>query len=167
MRHVERRNWSAVVRKVNRVAIEEIEMTYIQWALTGMVSYSFVTLFVKLATKDGRLSSFAVLAFASIIVGIATLTVVLYRGDLSQLAITDLIKTNVLWSYAVGIALTIAVMSLFKALSLGPATVVVPIYGMFVIGGAILGIVFLGEPIALKKILGVLLAALSIYLIAG
>ena len=167
MRHVERRNWSAVVRKVNRVAIEEIEMTYIQWALTGMVSYSFVTLFVKLATKDGRLSSFAVLAFASIIVGITTLTVVLYRGDFAQVAITDLIKTNALWSYAVGIALTIAVMSLFKALSLGPATAVVPIYGMFVIGGAILGIVFLGEPIALKKILGVLLAALSIYLIAG
>jgi transporter family protein len=150
-----------------KAACEEIEMTYIQWALTGMVSYSFVTLFVKLATKDGRLSSFAVLAFASIIVGIATLTVVLYRGDLSQLAITDLIKTNVLWSYAVGIALTIAVMSLFKALSLGPATVVVPIYGMFIIGGAILGIVFLGEPIALRKIIGILLAALSIYLIAG
>ena len=142
-------------------------MTYIQWALTGMISYSFVTLFVKLATRDGAFSSLIVLAIATAMTGIGTLTVVLYRGELVQMAATDLTTTNALWSYAAGIALTIAVMSLFRALSLGPATAVVPIYGMFVIGGSILGVVFLGESIDIRKAIGILLAALSIYIIAA
>jgi transporter family protein len=43
---------------------------------------------------------------------------------------------------------------------------VVPIYGMFVVGGALLGIVFLNEPLTYRKLLGILFAALSIYLIA-
>ena len=45
-----------------------------------------------------------------------------------------------------GLALTVAVTSLFHALSLGPANVVVPIYGMFIVGGSLLGVLFLGEP---------------------
>lgn len=142
-------------------------MTYIQWALTGMVGYSFVTLFVKLATRGGALSSFTVLTFASVIVGITTLAIVLYRGDLLQLTASDLIKPNILWSYAAGVALTIAVTSLFKALSLGPASSVVPIYGMFVVGGSLLGIIFLGEAVDFRKSVGIFLAAVSIYLIAG
>ena len=142
-------------------------MSYIHWALTGMVGYSFVTLFVKLATQDGALSSFTVLAFASVIVATATLIVVWHQGDLVQLSAPDLIKSNVLWSYATGIALSISVISMFRALSLGPATAVVPIYGMFVIGGSILGIVFLGETIDIRKATGIFLAALSIYLIAA
>ena len=39
--------------------------------------------------------------------------------------------------------------------------------GMFIVGGAVLGLVFLHEPLTLRKALGILLAAVSIYLIAG
>jgi bacterial/archaeal transporter family protein len=39
----------------------------------------------------------------------------------------------------------------FQAFSLGPANVVVPIYGMLIIGGALLGVVALDEPIDLAK----------------
>jgi drug/metabolite transporter (DMT)-like permease len=49
------------------------------------------------------------------------------------------------------VALSIAVTSLFRALELGPASVVVPIYGMFVVGGFILGVVLLGEAITFQK----------------
>ncbi|PYK76448.1 MAG: hypothetical protein DME42_00060 [Verrucomicrobia bacterium] len=61
----------------------------------------------------------------------------------------------------------IAVVFYFLALSEGPASVVVPIYGMFIVGGAILGLIFLHEPFTLRKALGILLAAISVYLIAG
>ena len=64
------------------------------------------------------------------------------------------------------IALTIAVNALFHALSLGPANVVVPIYGMFVVGGSLLGILVLGEPMALHKIAGLVAAVIGIVLIA-
>jgi drug/metabolite transporter (DMT)-like permease len=50
---------------------------------------------------------------------------------------------------------------------IGRATsVVVPIYGMFIVGGAVLGLVLPHEPLTLRKALGILLAAVSIYLIA-
>ena len=56
--------------------------------------------------------------------------------------------------------------ALFHALSLGPANVVVPIYGMFIIGGSLLGIVFLGEPMAWHKLAGLVAAVIGIILIA-
>ena len=88
------------------------------------------------------------------------------RGDFTGFTASDLAKPSTLWSYATGVALIVAVASLFKALSLGPATEVVPIYGMFVVGGALLGIIFLNEPLTNRKLLGIAFAALSIYLIA-
>jgi transporter family protein len=57
-------------------------------------------------------------------------------------------------------------MSLFRALSLGPASIVVPIYGMFIVGGAILGILFLHEPVTTRKVIGISLAVVSVFLIA-
>jgi bacterial/archaeal transporter family protein len=54
------------------------------------------------------------------------------------------------------------VSSLFHALSLGPANVVVPIYGMFIIGGSL----FLGEPMTWNKIVGLAAAVLGVVLIS-
>jgi transporter family protein len=58
------------------------------------------------------------------------------------------------------------VSSLFHALSLGPANVVVPIYGMFIIGGSLLGVMFLGEPMTWNKIVGLAAAVLGVVLIS-
>jgi transporter family protein len=66
-----------------------------------------------------------------------------------------------------GVALVVAVVSYFLALSIGPASIVVPVFGMFIVGGAILGLLFLHEPLTLRKAIGILLAMASIYLIAG
>ena len=140
-------------------------MGYISWALVGMAGYSAVTLFVKLATRSEKFSSFFVLAIATVIVAVTAVLISLSRGDFRNLATSDFFSSSALWSYAAGIALTIAVASLFRALALGPASIVVPIYGMFIIGGSILGIIFLGEPLYLRKVLGIGLAIISIILI--
>jgi transporter family protein len=141
-------------------------MNYIAWSVLGMIGYSLVTLFVKLATRSGRLSSFLVLAIATLIVCSSALSITALRGDARALSARDFASSSALWAYATGISLTVAVVSLFRALSLGPASVVVPIYGMFIIGGATLGIVFLHEPPNLRKLLGIALATVSIFLIA-
>ena len=140
-------------------------MNYISWALIGMAGYSAVTLFVKLATRSGYFSSYLVLAIATVIVAAAAVSISLLHGDFRNLAAGDLVNPDALWSYAAGVALTIAVASLFRALSLGPASSVVPIYGMFIVGGSILAMMFLGEPVSLRKVLGVGLAVASIVLI--
>ena len=119
--------------------------SYIYWALLGMVGYSFTTLFTKLAERSSDVSSYMVLAVSTTIVPIFVLSMVAVRGELKPL-IYDLEKVSLLWAVAGGLALTMAVTSLFHALSLGPANVVVPIYGMFIVGGSLLGVLFLGEP---------------------
>lgn len=52
-------------------------------------------------------------------------------------------------------------------MSIGPASIVVPRFGMFIVGGAVLGLLFLHEPLTIRKAIGILLAIASIYLIAG
>ena len=104
-------------------------MLILFWTLIGMVGLSFTTLFVKLAVR------IMVLAIATVIVAASSVAIVVARGDLSR-AHDRLDWTAVLWAGAAGIALTVAVSSLFRALSLGPATIVAPFYGMFIIGGA-------------------------------
>ena len=101
----------------------------------------------------------------SAIVSIFAIGIVVARGELQSL-IFDLERGTLAWAIAGGIALTVAVSSLFHALSLGPANVVVPIYGMFIIGGSLLGVLFLGEPMTWNKIVGLAAAVLGVVLIS-
>jgi transporter family protein len=141
-------------------------MNYIVWAILGMIGYSLVTLFVKLATRNGQFSSFLVLAIATVIVTACAMSVAIVRGDMRGLQSRDFATPSAFWAYATGVALAVVVVSLFRALSLGPASVVVPIYGMFIVGGALLGMLFLDEPPTPRKLLGIGLAAVSVFLIA-
>jgi len=138
--------------------------SYIYWALLGMVGYSFTTLFTKLAERSDDVSSFMVLAVSTIIVPIFVLSIVAIRGELKPL-IYNLEKGTFLWAVAGGLALTVAVTSLFHALSLGPANMVVPIYGMFIVGGSLLGVLFLGEPMTWNKIVGLAAAVFGVMLV--
>jgi len=139
--------------------------SYIFWALLGMVGYSLTTLFVKLAERSTAVSNYMVLAVSTTIVSIFAIGIVVARGELKSL-IFDLERGTLAWAIAGGIALTVAVSSLFHALSLGPANVVVPIYGMFIIGGSLLGVLFLGEPMTWNKIVGLAAAVLGVVLIS-
>jgi bacterial/archaeal transporter family protein len=139
--------------------------SYVFWSLLGMVGYSFTTLFTKLAERSGEVSSYMVLAVSSIIVPMLVIAIVALRGELRPL-IYDLEKGTLAWAIAGGLALTIAVTSLFHALSLGPANVVVPIYGMFIVGGSLLGVLFLGEPMTWNKLVGLAAAVIGVVLIS-
>jgi transporter family protein len=137
---------------------------YILWALIGMVGQSFAALFVKLAVRTGHISSFMVLAIATLMAAVSSVAIVAARGELSPGQVD---RIAVLWACATGIALTVAVSSLFRALSLGPASIVVLLYGVFVIGGAALGVLILHEPMTWKKALGFAAAVSGIYLVSS
>jgi bacterial/archaeal transporter family protein len=94
-------------------------------------------------------------------------TIIILRGDMRAFSPDNLTSADGLFALGTGVALVVAVVFCFLALSEGPARVVVPIYGMFIVGGAVLGLIFLHEPFTLRKALGILLAAISVYLIAG
>ena len=141
--------------------------SYLLWALIGMVGYSATSTLVKLATQSGRFSSYFVLMISSAMVVTTSTTITILRGDIKAFSRDNLASADGMFALGTGVALVVAVVFYFLALSEGPASVVVPIYGMFIVGGAVLGLVFLHEPLTLRKALGILLAAVSVYLIAG
>jgi bacterial/archaeal transporter family protein len=139
--------------------------SYVLWALVGMAGYSFMTLFVKLAERSGTASTHMVLAVSTTIVAIAAIAIVGMRGELKSL-IFELDTPALLWATAGGIALTVAVSALFHALSLGPSNIVVPIYGMFIVGGALLGVLVLGEAMPWHRVIGLIAAVIGVVLIS-
>jgi len=141
--------------------------SYLLWAGIGMIGYSVTALLVKLATQSGRFSSYFVLMVSSAMVVATSATITVLRGDIRAFSRHNFGSTDGLFALGTGVALVVAVVFYFLALSEGPASVVVPIYGMFIVGGAVLGLIFLHEPFTLRKALGILLAAISVYLIAG
>jgi bacterial/archaeal transporter family protein len=141
--------------------------SYLLWAFVGMVGYSFVALLVKLATASGRFSGFFVLMISASMVVISSATIAFLRGDMKALSWSNLATADGAFLLGTGVALVVAVVSYFFALSEGPASIVVPIFGIFIVGGAVLGLLFLHEPLTLRKAIGILLAIASIYLIAG
>jgi len=141
--------------------------SYLLWATIGMIGYSLTAMLVKLATQSGRFSSYFVLMIASAMVVVTSTIIAILRGDIKTFSRDNLGSVDAIFAIGAGVALVIAVVFYFLALSEGPTSIVVPIYGMFIVGGAVLGLVFLHEPITLRKIVGILLAAVSVYLIAG
>ncbi len=132
-----------------------------------MIGYSVTATLVKLATQSGRFSSYFVLMISSAMVVATSTTITVLRGDIKTFSRDNLASADGMFALGAGVTLVIAVVFYFLALSQGPTSVVVPIYGMFVVVGAVLGLVFLHEPFTVRKALGILLAAVSIYLIAG
>ncbi|HBU54062.1 MAG TPA: multidrug transporter [Sulfitobacter sp.] len=131
-----------------------------------MAGCSAATILVKLSTRSGELNAFAVLAIATSIVAVSAIAYAISSGAFIEFFPAKLVGTPAIYAYAGGITLTIAVGSLFKGLSLGPASVVVPVYGMFILGAALLGIVILEEPFTGSKAGGLALAVIGIFLVA-
>jgi transporter family protein len=137
--------------------------SYILWSVLAMVSYSFVFLFGKLAMQEGTLTPYTVMTVASAVVIVGVVAATAVTGGWTLQSYTG---ESALYAYAAGIALTLAVVGYFTALSTGPASVVVPIYGMFIVGGSVLGILILNEPVTAQKLAGIALAVTGVVLIA-
>ncbi|MFB6076934.1 MAG: EamA family transporter, partial [Candidatus Nanohaloarchaea archaeon] len=120
-------------------------MSYVLWALLAMVCYSFAFLFMKLALRE--LPTSTVMPIAVVTLALGATTVAALYGNLSTPSVTS---RFVWFAVAAGVCLAGAVVGYFRALSAGPVSVVVPIFGMFILGGALLGIVVLREPITAR-----------------
>jgi len=141
--------------------LEEGSVSYVLWALLAMVCYSFAFLFMKIAMQD--LPTFTVMPIAVGTLALGATTVAALFGEWSVPSVTS---RPVGFALAAGICLAGAVVGYFRALTTGPVSVVVPIFGMFLVGGALLGIVVLGETVTAKKALGIAFGAVAVVLLA-
>lgn len=134
-------------------------MHYLLWAILALLAYSLVPPLSKLATDELHVMVVALVANATITA--VNLAVVLYldEGTLGSLS-----STHGLYAMGAGVFLTVGVLSYFHSLSIGPVSVVTPIFGLFLVGSSVVGMVALEEPATARKLAGLGCAALAVYL---
>lgn len=137
-------------------------MEYLLWVLVALVAYAVVAPLTSAATQDAPA---AVVLFLSTAVFLLLTLVVLVLTDTADPAYA--VSPAAGYIYVAGLFLGIGILAYFTALELGPVSVVVPIYGMFIVGSSVIGIAFLDETLSATRIAGIVCAALAIYLSAG
>jgi transporter family protein len=139
--------------------------TYLPYAILAMVSYAFVAPLMRVATtgSDAIPSDVAVVISNAFLIAMAV--AVLWYTD--QGFASYLTSPSMAYVLAAGFFLGVGILALYRSLSLGPVSVVTPIYAMFLVFSSVIGFVVLGEEFTLRKGLGILFAVLAVYLVSG
>jgi len=128
-------------------------MDYRIYSVIALVFWGIWAYFSKILTRS--LSTELIAFFTTI-------------GSLIAITIYTLIRTKILfnastgWAMIVGMIGMIATFAFYAALAKGPASVIVPWTGLYIIIPVALGFIFLGEPITINRIIGIITAIISI-----
>jgi transporter family protein len=136
-------------------------MNYIIWALVAMLGYTLVAPLMKVALVEVP-STVAVLVSNTILVTAAVAVVAATESD----PLTYLSSPKMLYVVAAGLCLAVGILAYYRALELGPISVVVPIFAMFIVTSSVVGILFLEEVLTLRKGLGIVFGMTDVYLSA-
>ncbi|CDK39736.1 hypothetical protein DM2_1408 [Halorubrum sp. DM2] len=139
--------------------------TYLPYALLAMGAYALVSPLMRVATTGPNAipSDVAVVVSNSLLIVMAV-GVIAYTG---QGFTTHLASPKLPHVLAAGFFLGVGILALYRSLSLGPVSVVTPIFAMFLVFSSVIGFLFLGESFTLRKGLGIVFAAASVYLVSG
>ena len=133
--------------------------SYLAWALLALVSYTIVSPLVSYVSTDVPVDVVTFVTNGMLAVG--ALGLLLYSSEPIAPYLTH---PKAPYMYLAGVLLTVGIIAYYRALSLGPVSVVVPIFAMFLVGSSALGVVFLSESLSARKALGIGFAALAVYL---
>ena len=136
-------------------------MNYVLWALLGMASYTMVAPLMKTALTDVP-SDVAVLLSNLILVAVAGGLVAVSDSSAADF----LTHSKTPYVYAAGLFLAVGIIAYYRALALGPVSIVVPIFAMFIVTSSAAGVVLLDETLTLRRGAGILLAIVAVYLTA-
>ena len=142
-----------------------MDAAYLPYALLAMGAYALVSPLMRVATTGPNAvpSDVAVVVSNTLLILIA-IGVVAYTG---QEFTTHLNSPKMLHVLAAGVLLGIGILALYRSLALGPVSVVTPIFAMFLVFSSVIGFLFLGESFTARKALGIVFAALAVYLVSG
>ncbi|WP_121741482.1 EamA family transporter [Natronorubrum halophilum] len=134
---------------------------YLLLSLVAFVAYSLVAPLLKVAMETIP-STTAV--FISNAVMLALLGGLLLYNGTSPRPYLSHQKTPhiVVW----GVLLAVGLLAYYRALALGPVSVVVPIYGLFIAVSSIIGIVALEESLTTRTAMGIGFAVLAVVLMS-
>ncbi|MFW6376970.1 MAG: EamA family transporter [archaeon] len=137
-------------------------MNYVAYAVVALVTYGFVAPVVSYAMED--IPSEVAVVITNTILVVMALGVALAQDQ----SITEYLGHE-RFPYLIlgGVLLGVGIMAYYKALEMGPVSVVVPVYGMFIALSSIMGFLVFEEVLTARKAIGILFGLVAIYLTAG
>jgi transporter family protein len=134
-------------------------MQYLWYALLALVAYSLVAPLTKLATRELPADTVALVTNGMLALAALGLVVATEKPLASALT-----HDHAPYMYAAGVCLAVGIVAYYRALAAGPVSVVVPVFGLFLVASSLVGVVFLDEAGTLRKGAGVLLAVVAVFL---
>ena len=138
---------------------------YLPYALLAMGAYALVTPLMRVATTGPNAipSDVAVVVTNGMLIVMAV-GVIAYTGQGFAVHLASPKLPHVL---AAGFFLGVGILALYRSLSLGPVSVVTPVFATFLVFSSVIGFLVLGESFTVRKGLGIVLATLAVYLVSG
>jgi Predicted membrane protein len=138
-------------------------MSYLPWAIVALVGYTLVPVLLRIATTgpDAVPSDVAVIISNTVLLFFATTVVI----GTDQQVTTHLSSPKLWYVVAGGLCLAVGILAYYRALALGPVSVVTPVFGMFLVTSSVVGIAVLGEALTARKTVGIGLAVIAVYLV--
>ncbi|UCG30764.1 MAG: EamA family transporter [candidate division WOR-3 bacterium] len=131
-------------------------MDYVKYAFVALVGWGLWAIGSKLLTRFfNTLSTTFWISFWSIVFLTFFL---LFRKNL-------MFNKYVLYSIPVGIISLVAMISFYKALKLGPSSVVLPLTNLYVILPVLFGFIVLKESVTVVRVIGIVFAVLAAVLL--
>lgn len=137
-------------------------MEYLLWVGIALAAYGLMPPLTSIVTTSVPP---AVALFLSTAVFLALTVVVLVVTGTGDPAYAT--TTAAGYVYVAGLFLSIGILAYYSALEVGPVSVVVPIYGLFIVGSSVVGIAVLGEELTWTRAAGIAVAVLAIYFAAS
>ena len=134
---------------------------YLWLSMFAFLAYSLVAPLLSIAMADlpSTLAVFLSNSVMFVVVGL----VVAYRGLPVRPYLSHPRTPHLL---AMGALLTVGLLTYYRALALGPVSVVVPIYGLFIVISSLVGIVAFDEVVTARKIAAIALSVVAIALMS-
>ena len=127
-------------------------MDYIKYAFITLIAWGFWAIGIKLITHYFNVVS---TAFWISLWSIVFLSIyLLFRRNL-------MINSHIFYAVPIGFVSLIAMLAFYKALKIGPASVVMPLANMYIIFPVLFGFIVLKEAITTTRVLGIAFAVLA------
>ena len=136
-------------------------MEYLPWVIVAVVSYGALAPLTSTVTQE--IPPAVSLFLATVVFLVLTLGVLLVTGA-NPLAYVDSPRAG--YIYVGGVFLGVGILSYYYALQRGPVSIVVPIYGLFIVVSSAIGIVAFDESVTPRKVAGIGCSVLAIALIS-
>lgn len=127
-------------------------MAYTKYAIIALVGWGFWAIGSKMLTRYFNVTSITFWISLWSILFIIIYALVSKTLTISQYA---------WYAIPVGLCSFIAIIAFYKALQIGPSSVVVPFTNMYVIFPVLFGFIFLHEAVTVTRIVGILFAILA------